>query len=211
MAEKPQVKSEPASAMKLPPPRLDSNTSIESALYQRRSVREFDKKPLALTEISQLHWAAQGLSGSEGKRTAPSAGALYPLEIFVVAGKDGELPAGVYRYRPDGHDLLLTAPGDKRAKLARAALDQDWLAEAPLTLVVAAIYERTARKYRQRADRYVQMEVGHAAQNVHLQAIALGLATVVVGAFEDGEVKRVLPLAANEQPLCLMPIGSPHR
>lgn len=197
--------------MKLPPPRLDSNTSIESALHQRRSVREFDKKPLTLTEISQLLWADQGLSGSEGKRTAPSAGALYPLEISVVAGKDGELPAGVYRYRPDGHDLLLTAPGDKRAKLARAALDQNWLAEAPLTLVVAAIYERTARKYRQRADRYVQMEVGHAAQNVHLQAIALGLATVVVGAFEDGEVKRVLPLAANEQPLCLMPIGSPQR
>ena len=193
--------------MKLPPPRRDSNTSVESALRRRRSVREFENQPLALVEISQLLWAAQGLSGPERKRTAPSAGALYPLELLLVAGKHEELPVGVYRFQPDGHELLLIAQGDHRARLARAALDQDWLAEAPVTLVLAAIYERTARKYGQRAERYVHMEAGHAAQNVHLQAVALGLATVVVGAFEDAEVKQVLSLGSNEQPLCLMPVG----
>ena len=99
------------------------------------------------------------------------------------------------------------AEGDKRAKLAAAALEQDWLADAPVTIALAAVFERTARKYKQRAERYVQLEVGHAAQNVHLQAVALDVGTVVVGAFDDAEVKQVLSLAANEQPLCLMPIG----
>ena len=124
-----------------------------------------------------------------------------------MAGQAGDLPAGVYRYHPEGHDLLLVAQGDRRAKLATAALGQDWLADAPVTMVLAAVYERTARKYRQRAERYVDMEAGHAAQNVHLQAVALDLGTVVVGAFDDAEVKRVLSLAANEQPVCLMPLG----
>jgi len=119
------------------------------------------------------------------------------------------LPAGLYRYRPQGHALIRVAEGDKRAKLAAAALDQDWLADAPVTIAIAAVYERTARKYRQRAERYVHMEVGHAAQNVHLQAVALDLGTVVVGAFDDADVKRVLTLADNEQPLCLMPVGKP--
>jgi len=207
MANEAPVTGKHAGVIKLPEPRLDSQTSIESALCRRRSVREFDKKPLALPEVSQLLWAAQGLTGPEGKRTAPSAGALYPLEVYVVAGKAGDLPAGVYRYRPEGHDLLLVAQGDQRAKLATAALGQDWLADAPVTIVLAAVFERTARRYRQRAERYVLMEVGHVAQNVHLQAVALDLGTVVVGAFDDAEVKQVLSLAANEQPLCLMPIG----
>ena len=199
--------NQPTGAIKLPPPRLDSHISIESALRRRRSVREFDRKPVTLLEVSQLLWAAQGFTDPEGKRTAPSAGALYPLEVFLVAGKEGDLPAGVYRYRPHGHDLLLMAEGDKRAKLATAALEQDWLADAPVTIALAAVFERTARKYKQRAERYVQLEVGHAAQNVHLQAVALDVGTVVVGAFDDAEVKQVLSLAANEQPLCLMPIG----
>ena len=120
------------------------------------------------------------------------------------------MPAGVYRYRPRQHDLVCLAEGDRRTKLAAAALDQDWLNDAPVTIAIAAVYERTARKYRQRAERYVHMEVGHAAQNVHLQAVALGLGTVVVGAFDDAAVKRVLNLADNEQPLCLLPLGKPR-
>jgi len=155
-------------------------------------------------------WAAQGIIGPEGKRTAPSAGALYPLEALLVAGKEGDLPAGVYRYRPQGHELVCIAEGDRRAKLAAAALEQEWLADAPVTIAIAAVYERTAGKYRQRAERYVHMEVGHAAQNVHLQAAALALGTVVVGAFDDAEVKRILALANNEQPACLMPVGRPR-
>ena len=165
---------------------------------------------LTLAEISQLLWSAQGITDPEGRRTAPSAGALYPLEVFLVAGGQDELPAGVYRYRPQGHDLIPVVQGDQRAKLAAAALEQDWLNDAPATIGIAAVYERTARKYKQRAERYVLMEVGHAAQNVHLQAVALDLGTVVVGAFDDAEVKRVLTLAVNEEPLCLMPVGKPR-
>jgi len=196
--------------IRLPEPRADSSTSIESALRRRRSVREFCKEPLTLAEVSQMLWAAQGIIGPEGKRTAPSAGALYPLEALLVAGKEGDLPAGVYRYRPQGHELVCIAEGDRRAKLAAAALEQEWLADAPVTIAIAAVYERTAGKYRQRAERYVHMEVGHAAQNVHLQAAALALGTVVVGAFDDAEVKRILALANNEQPACLMPVGRPR-
>lgn len=162
---------------------------------------------LTLAEVSQLLWATQGITDPEGKRTAPSAGALYPLEVFLAAGGQDELPAGIYRYRPQDHDLIPVVQGDKRAQLAAAALEQDWLNDAPVTIVIAAVCERTARKYKQRAERYVHMEVGHAAQNVHLQAVALDLGTVVVGAFDDAEVKPVLTLALNEEPLCLMPVG----
>ena len=196
--------------IKLPEPHQDSHISVESALWRRRSVREFRREALPLADVSQLLWATQGITNPEGRRTAPSAGATYPLEVFLVAGKDGGVPAGVYRYRPRQHDLVCLAEGDRRTKLAAAALDQNWLNDAPVTIAIAAVYERTARKYRQRAERYVHMEVGHAAQNVHLQAVALGLGTVVVGAFDDAEVKRVLILADNEHPLCLMPVGKPR-
>ncbi len=196
--------------VKLPEPRKDSKTSVESAFHLRRSVREFGKTELSLAEVSQLLWAAQGITDPEGKRTAPSAGSLYPLEVFLVAGGQDELPAGLYRYRPQSHELVPVVQGDKRAQLAAAALEQEWSKDAPLTIVIAAVYERTARKYRQRAERYVHMEAGHVAQNVHLQAVALDLGTVVVGAFDDAEVKRVLTLAANEEPLCLMPVGKPR-
>ncbi len=198
------------SGIELPEPQLDSPTSIESALRRRRSVREFLSRPVTLAQVSQLLWAAQGLTGNEGRRTAPSAGALYPLELLVVAGNPGELPAGIYRYRPGSHDLVLVHVGDRRRPLASAALGQEWVAQAPLTLAITAVFDRTARKYGQRARRYVDMEAGHAAQNIHLQAVALDLGTVVVGAFDDAEVSKVLGLAGNEQPLCLMPIGTPR-
>lgn len=193
--------------IQLPPPRFDSRTSVESALRQRRSVREFIPKPLPLAHASQLLWAAQGVTGTEGQRTAPSAGALYPLELLAVAGTEGELPAGIFRYRPSRHDLVLVVSGDRRRALAAAALGQGWVAQAPLTLAIAAVLDRTAGKYGPRARRYVDMEAGHAAQNIHLQAVALELGTVVVGAFDDAEVGKVLGLGAHEQPLCLMPIG----
>jgi SagB-type dehydrogenase family enzyme len=207
MAGKPLVSGDPTGVIKLPEPRKGSKTSVESALHRRRSVREFGKAGLTPAEISQLLWATPGITDPEGRRTAPSAGARYPLEVFLVAGGQDELPAGVYRYRPQGHDLLPVVPGDKRGQLAAAALEQDWLNDAPVTIVIAAVYGRTARKCKQRAERYVYMEVGHAAQNVHLQAVALDLGTVVVGAFDDAEVKHVLEFAVNEEPLCLMPVG----
>ena len=199
-----------AGVIRLPDPRKDSKTSVESSLHRRRSVREFGKAGLTPAEVSQLLWAAQGITDPVGGRTAPSAGALYPLQVFLVAGGQDELPAGVYSYRPQGHDLLPVLQGDKRAQLAAAALEQNWLKDAPVTIAIAAVYERTAGKYKQRAERYVHMEAGHAAQNVHLQAVAPDLGSVVVGAFDDAEVKRVLTLATNEEPLCLMPVGKPR-
>ena len=191
----------------LPAPQFDSRTSIEKSLLERRSIRQYRDKGLTLGEISQLLWAAQGVTSRIGYRTAPSAGALYPLEIYIAAGRVGELAPGIYRYEPDVHKLVKTCDGDKRMNLWRGALEQGSIRNAPLVLVFCAIYERTTSKYGERGIRYVHMEVGHAAQNVCLQAISLGLGTVVIGAFNDKEIKRVLNLEGNEWPLCIMPVG----
>ena len=206
----PPATNKPAVVIKLPQPREDGKTSVESALRHRRSTRQFRDTPLTLAEVSQLLWAAQGITGAEGRRTAPSAGALYPLEVFVVAGNVEGLSAGVYRYRPGEHDLSLVTDGDRRVKLAAAAQEQIWLKGAPAIIVITGVYERTAARYKERAERYVRIEAGHASQNVQLQAVALDLGTVIVGAFDDDRVKRELGLAADEQPLCLLPVGRPH-
>ena len=195
--------------IRLPEPRSRSDRSVESVLRERRSVREYRDEPLTLAEVSQLLWAAQGITGSEGQRTAPSAGALYPLEVYLVAGRVTDLPAGIYKYRPHQHELVRVADGDKRAKLAAAALDQDCVRNAPVTIALAAVYERTMKKYGQRGVKYVHMEAGHAGQNVHLQAVALSLGSVSVGAFEDEQVRKILNLPDNEQPLYLLPVGRP--
>jgi SagB-type dehydrogenase family enzyme len=181
--------------------------SLEGLLNQRRSVRDFADLPLGLAEVGQLAWAAQGETHGDGLRTAPSAGALYPLELYVVAGAVDGLEPGVYRYRPQAHSLEATGEGDRRSALARAALGQSWLSEAAAVFVFAAVYERTAWKYGTRAERYVHMEVGHAGQNLFLQAEAQGLGTVVVGAFDDAEVARVVGLPPDQRPLSLMPVG----
>lgn len=193
----------------LPEPRRDGTISVERALEQRRSLREFASDPLPLASVSQLLWAAQGITDARGLRTAPSAGALYPLELYLVAGAVSGLSPGVYRYDPRGHRLISGAKGDLRAGVAEGALDQDWMAEAPAILVLGARYERTRRKYGERATRYVQMEVGHAAQNVYLQATALGLGTTMVGAYRDEEIAGLLGLPERVEPLALLPIGKP--
>ena len=180
---------------------------LESLLQQRRSVRTFSKAPLSLAELGQLLWAAQGITHPQGLRTAPSAGALYPLELYVVAGQVEGLPSAVYRYLPEGHRLLETAPDDRRQALAGATLDQTWLGDAAAVVVFTAIYARTTRKYGERGERYVHMEVGHAAQNLFLQAEALALGTVVMGAFRDSKVSKVLGLPDDTQPMILMPVG----
>ncbi len=194
----------------LPKPSLDGGVSVERALAQRRSVREFTPGPLPLSAVSQLLWAAQGITDPSGGRTAPSAGALYPLEVYLVAGAVTGLRAGVYRYDPQQHHLVLVSEGDARAGVAAAALDQDWVAEAPAIVVLAARYQRSARKYGKRAPRYVHMEVGHAAQNVYLQAGVLGLGTTMVGALRDEALRRVLGLQEETTPLALLPIGRPR-
>ena len=191
----------------LPQPAHAADKSLEELLRQRRSVRDYQAAALQLSDISQLLWAAQGITHPRGFRTAPSAGALYPLELYVVAGNVNDLAAGVYHYQADGHRLARMQSGDQRKPLAQAALAQTWIRDAAAVVVFAAVYDRTTRKYAQRGVRYVHMEVGHAAQNLFLQAEALGLATVVVGAFRDDELAGVLQLPAEVRPLLLMPVG----
>jgi SagB-type dehydrogenase family enzyme len=191
----------------LPPPRTESTTSLEEALLKRRSVRTYRGEPLTLTEIAQLLWAAQGITGAGGLRTAPSAGALYPLELLVVAGEVEDLPPGVYRYNPDGHTLARAIEGDLRKDLTGAALGQEAVEEAPAVLVITAFPDRTTGKYGERGIRYVHMEAGHCAENVFLQAVSLDLGTVTIGAFDDRRVGEVLGLDPGEEPLYLMPVG----
>jgi len=192
----------------LPQPSKRSETSIEETLSERRSVREYKDEPLTLQEISQILWAAQGITAPlRGGRTAPSAGALYPLEVYLIARKVDGVEPGVYRYLPEGHKLNRVLEGDVSDSLCGAALRQASIREAPVNLVIGALYERTTRKYGERGIRYVHLEAGHAAQNIYLQVQSLGLGTVVIGAFDDEEVKEVLNLPEEEIPLYIIPVG----
>lgn len=193
--------------IRLPEPKYGSSVSIEKALRERRSVRGYKNVPLMLSEISQLLWAAQGITDPHGFRTAPSAGALYPLEVYVIAGNVNNLSAGIYKYRPQRHELMRITKGDKRNELSAAALGQPWLAEGAAVIILSAVYERTTRKYGERGIRYVHIEAGHVAQNVYLQAVSLNLGTVVVGAFDDRKVKNIIRMSPQEEPLIIMPVG----
>lgn len=204
--EAPTMTVDSAIIVKLARPRLDSDVSLERCIHSRRSVRGFGDRALTEGELGQLLWAAQGIT-AEGRRTVPSAGALYPLQVYVACGDIGALARGVYRYRPAHHALALIARGYQRGKLVAATHGQEWLGSAPAVICLAAVFERTTVKYGNRGRGYVYMEAGHAAESLQLQAIALGLATTIVGAFEDGEVKRLLSLDANETPVCLLPLG----
>lgn len=194
----------------LPAPSFEGEVPVERALALRRSVREFAPGSLPLSAVSQVLWAAQGITDPSGLRTAPSAGALYPLEVYLVAGSVVGVRPGVYHYHPRHHRLVFVSGGDRRAGVARAALRQQWVAEAPAIIVLAAVYQRTARKYGELSERYVHMEAGHAAQNVYLQAGALGLGTTMVGAFHDEKLARVLDLPDPTKPLGLLPVGNPR-
>ncbi|MEM0483076.1 MAG: SagB/ThcOx family dehydrogenase [Pyrobaculum sp.] len=201
----------------LPYPKLRGAVSVEEALANRRSVREFREEPLTLEELGQVLWAAYGISETRyGLRTAPSAGAQYPLEVYVVVGQrgvrtgDGYLKPGIYHYDPHSHTLTLKKEGDYREALYLAALEQTWVLKAPVSLIFTAVYSRTVRVYGERGRvRYVPMDLGHAGQNVYLQATALGLGTVAVGAFYDDQVAEILELPEWETPLYIMPIGKP--
>lgn len=196
----------------LPAPKTEGKITLEGALQQRRSVRSFAAaRLLPLEELGQILWAAQGITDHKhGLRTAPSAGALYPLELYVVAGFVGGLDAGIYRYRPTSHTLERIIEGDKRNIVAKATFGpQLWVGNAPAILVMTGIYNHTAKKYGKRAERYVQIEAGSAVQNIYLQAEAMGLGTTMVGAFYDRKIRNILHAGRNEAPLTLMPIGYP--
>ncbi len=188
--------------LNLPAPRLKGGVSLEETILKRRSVRNFSRTELTGEEISQLVWAGQGITESSGGyRASPSAGATYPIGLYVM-NKDG-----LYRYEPDGHKLRPTRAGDLRSSLSRAALGQPSIAQAPVDIIITAVYQRTTRRYGKRGIRYVHIEVGHVAENIHLQAVSLGLGSVPVGAFSDEDVKRVLSLPEEEVPLYIIPVG----
>jgi len=196
----------------LSPPSSKGGISLEEAIARRRSVRDFAPEPVSQSQLSQILWAAQGLSSArERYRTIPSAGATYPLEIFVACGEKGidGIGEGVYQYNVDSHSLARHYKGDVRLELARAALGQGFIYGAPVDIIICALYERTTRVYGSRGERYIYMEVGHAGQNIYLQATTLGLATVAIGAFYDEQVREVLRLDKQYKPLYIMPVGKP--
>jgi SagB-type dehydrogenase family enzyme len=196
------------SGILLPQPAYEGDMSVEEAIRMRRSVREFQDQPVSLQQLSQLLWAGQGIT--EGfKRAAPSAGATYPLTLYVVVGDKGVsgLPSGIYQYVPKTHSLHVIQPGDFRQRIDAACLGQSFIQEAPIIIIIACEYERTTIRYGERGNRYVHMEAGHVGENIYLQAVALGLGTVVVGAFLDVDVAQVLNLPEEEDPLYVMPVG----
>jgi SagB-type dehydrogenase family enzyme len=188
--------------MNLPAPSLEGRQSLEQTIASRRSVREFTDTPLTEADISQLLWAAAGITDPVGLRAAPSAGAIYPVELYLAT------PSGFYHYAPVRHLLEPRQSTDLREPLYNASAGQEMVRDAPATLAITGVYERVAGRYgSNRARRYVDMEAGHAAQNVLLQATALGLGAVPVGAFDDGQISEVLALPAGETPLYLIPVG----
>ncbi len=212
----------------LPGPETVPDVSLGEALRTRRSVRSYRAEPLSLEELGRILWAAQGITQSgTGYRTAPSAGATFPLELYAVIGADtiyrGDtasadtsnadtravepIEPGIYRYLPRRHALEPTVTGDKRRALFEAALGQTAVRDAPVVIAITGVTARTAQRYGTRAERYIAMEAGHASQNIYLQAAALGLGTVAIGAFEDAMLSQVLRLPSGEEPLYLMPVG----
>lgn len=190
--------------IRLPQPLTRGKVSVEEAISQRRSQRSFRDKDLSLDDISQLLWAGQGITEKKdgsGLRSAPSAGALYPMEIYVLTKN------GLYHYLPESHALESIGERDLRNELARASWGQSFVAEAALDIVICAVYQRVTSRYGERGRRYTDIEAGHIAQNIHLQAVALGLGSVPIGAFSDSQVKNILNLLKDEVPLYIIPVG----
>jgi SagB-type dehydrogenase family enzyme len=198
-----------AEAIKLPPRVKTGGMPLAAALELRRTVRNFASRPLDLGQISQLLWSADGTSDSRGLRTSPSAGATYPLDLYLVVGERGvkDLPTGVYHYQVAAHALIPVAPGDVRTAVARACLRQSWMAQAPVLVVITGEYRRCTARYGERGVRYTHMEVGNVSQNLFLAAEALGLGAGIVGAFEDQALARTMKLPPAHEPLLVMPVG----
>jgi SagB-type dehydrogenase family enzyme len=198
---------QPSQLISLPAPTLTGDVSVETALQKRRSIRSYTQEPPTLEDIAQLLWAAQGVTSHNGFRTAPSAGALYPLEVYIVSGNISGLEEGIYRYLAHQHELTLVHRGDHRRQLSSAALGQACVREAPATIIFTGISSRITVKYGQRGIQYMMMEAGHAAQNVCLQAVTRQIGVVPVGAFKENQVRQILQLDNSELPLYLLPLG----
>lgn len=198
----------------LPKPKTKGIVSLEETIKRRRSRRSFLDKSLTLEQVSQLLWSAQGITNQKtGFRASPSGGACYPLDLYLVVGKNSVegLQAGVYHYIVNNHSLKIHLRGDKRKVLALASFAQMFLAQAPISLVTTVEYSRITSRYGQRGIRYAHIEVGHVGENIYLETTALGLGTVAVGAFSDGMVAKCLNLPRKHEPLYIMPVGYPGR
>jgi SagB-type dehydrogenase family enzyme len=196
-----------AEGISLPKIKPGEQDSFSELMFERRSVRHFGSGEMTLNQVAELVFAAQGITRQDRYRTVPSAGALYPLEIFVLTGPVQGLEAGVYHYQPHGHQLLPVRSGDRRQELARQAYQQMWVAEAQTIVVMCAVYERVTQKYGQPGMRYVHIEAGCAAQNVSLAGYSMGLGSTVVGAFDQKEVAEVIDADQNVRPLIVLPVG----
>jgi SagB-type dehydrogenase family enzyme len=196
--------------MNLPKPNLKGSVSVEAAIKHRRTIRSYNSKPLTLEQLSQIFWAAQGITEDRGyKRSAPSGGALYPMDVYAVVGENGveDLNAGIYHYEPHKHTAFLVTEGDLRKDVAGTALSQMWIAESPLNFVITSEYSRITGKYGSRGERYAMIEAGHIGQNIFLQAEALGLRAGIVGAFQDKNLNRVMKIKRSHEPLLILPVG----
>lgn len=200
--------------MKLPPPEIKGMITVEQAIAQRRTVRRFAQQRLEPEQLSQILWAANGITDPRRfLRAAPSAGALYPMDLYVVAGHDGvrNLEAGVYHHQPKDHTMSAVVTGDRREAVARASLSQMWMARAPVSIVITAEYSRVTGKYGNRGVRYALIEAGHVGQNIYLQAEAMALRVGIVGAFDDSRLIEVMNLPPSHEPLSIMPVGYPKQ
>jgi len=188
-------------------PTKKGKISLEECLDNRRSRRVFSNDSLSLFEVSQILWAGQGISSPRNFRTVPSAGALYPIDLYVVVSNVETLSKGVYKYIPIGHKLEKVKDGDKREELYKSCYSQDSVNMAPLSVVIIGVYDKTMQKYGERGRQYLHIEVGCAVQNIYLEVESLALGTVCIGAFDDAKIRRVLSLSDKEVPFVVMPIG----
>lgn len=194
--------AEKKTIIKLPVPKYSGSMTVEEAILRRRSERTFHPQQLTLENISQLLWAGQGITDPNwGFRAAPSAGSLYPLTLYIAKSD------GIFEYVPDGHKLIQIVKDDRRPSLVRASLGQGYIGEAPLVIIITGNFRITEAKYGQRAYRYVNMEVGHVAENIHLQAVAMGMISVTIGAFWDDVVAKTLELPDTRDPYLILPVG----
>ena len=186
--------------------------SLEEALRLRRSVRHFSATPLTTAQVGQLLFAAQGqVEDADGRplRTAPSAGGTYPMELIVAVRDVAGLDAGLYRYLPEVHGLRLCAAGDVSTELMHACLSQPWVARAQAVVIVTGSPERIRPRYGDRSAQYIFLEAGHLAQNLLLQATALGLGAVPVGSFTEERLQALLHLdRAWETIVYVIPVGT---
>lgn len=199
----------------LPPARIKGSVSVEEALNIRRSVRSYKQEALSLEEVSQLLWSAYGVTKAVavdrlrgGLKTAPSAGATYPLELYIYIHNVNGLEQGFYHFIPQGHKLGLLKKGNFANDLAKVCLSQTFIAEAPVSIIYSAVEERTVSVYGKRGkERYIPMDLGHSAENVYLQAEAMNMGTCAIGAFSDFDLKKLVGMSRIELPLYVMPVG----